>query len=286
MGIVAQSPFPPPRWRVTVAVDYTPASRDGVRQAAALTRALGGQLTAVTVESAPPGGRHRVQQEDLDKETDRLRRWISSETGGLEAEVAVRIGLPGVELSRFAEEVPTDLLVLVRKHRSQLSRVIHGDTVDSVVRRSVVPCLLLLPGAADLAGLVVALDGSSRGLMVFDVGYNLARALHKPARGITVEPEFENEPEELAARVPTTRTRRLEEAIRARQPAGNGKARLPLSLRRGEAVGEILAEMEDYPDHALVLGYHRGGPPGVIEAGSVARQLVHRAPCPVVTVPL
>lgn len=267
-------------------MDYTPAARDGVRAAAELTRLLHGKLTAVTVESTPPGGRHRVDQRQVDEEAERLRRWCSADLAGLPVDVAVKVGLPGVELSRFAEEVETDLLILVRKHRSQLSRVIHGDTVDAVVRRAVVPCLLLLPGARDLGGVVVALDGTSRGLMVLEVGNTLGRALHKPVRGVTVEPEFANEPEELAAEVPTARTQRLKEAIRSRRPGVGAKNNLPLSLRRGEAVDQILAEMESYPDHALVLGYHRGGPPGVIEAGSVARQLVHRAPCPVVTVPL
>jgi len=36
----------------------------------------------------------------------------------------------------------------------------------------------------------------------------------------------------------------------------------------------------------IIIGYRRGGPPGLIEAGSVARQVAHHAPCAVLTVPL
>lgn len=36
----------------------------------------------------------------------------------------------------------------------------------------------------------------------------------------------------------------------------------------------------------LVLGCHRGGPAGVIEAGSTARRVSHTAPCAVLTIPL
>jgi nucleotide-binding universal stress UspA family protein len=36
----------------------------------------------------------------------------------------------------------------------------------------------------------------------------------------------------------------------------------------------------------LAIGYHRGGPPGVLEAGSTARRLAHVAPCAVLTLPL
>jgi nucleotide-binding universal stress UspA family protein len=35
-----------------------------------------------------------------------------------------------------------------------------------------------------------------------------------------------------------------------------------------------------------VIGYHRGGLPGIIEAGSTARHVVHTAPCAVLTIPL
>jgi nucleotide-binding universal stress UspA family protein len=35
-----------------------------------------------------------------------------------------------------------------------------------------------------------------------------------------------------------------------------------------------------------VIGCHRGGPPGILEAGSTARRLAHTAPCAVLTIPL
>jgi nucleotide-binding universal stress UspA family protein len=42
---------------------------------------------------------------------------------------------------------------------------------------------------------------------------------------------------------------------------------------------------EQAPD-ILVLGCHRGGPAGIMEAGSTSRRLTHTAPCAVLTVPL
>ena len=40
------------------------------------------------------------------------------------------------------------------------------------------------------------------------------------------------------------------------------------------------------PARLLAFGYHRGGPPGIVEGGSVARGLLHSALCAVLTVPL
>jgi nucleotide-binding universal stress UspA family protein len=48
----------------------------------------------------------------------------------------------------------------------------------------------------------------------------------------------------------------------------------------------VLAEVRESGADLLVIGYHRGGPPGVLEAGSTARRLAHEAPCAVLTIPL
>ena len=49
---------------------------------------------------------------------------------------------------------------------------------------------------------------------------------------------------------------------------------------------QILAAVDDHDADALVIGYHRGGPPGLLEAGSTARRLAHTAHCPVLSIPL
>jgi nucleotide-binding universal stress UspA family protein len=60
----------------------------------------------------------------------------------------------------------------------------------------------------------------------------------------------------------------------------------PLVIRHGQIVEEILAEVTACSADVLVIGYHRGGPAGVIEAGSIARRVLHQAECSVLTVPL
>ncbi|HMU62303.1 MAG TPA: universal stress protein, partial [Gemmatimonadales bacterium] len=59
-----------------------------------------------------------------------------------------------------------------------------------------------------------------------------------------------------------------------------------LRIRRGNVLSELLAEAAEVGARLLAFGYHRGGPPGIVEGGSVARGLLHSALCAVLTVPL
>jgi len=65
-----------------------------------------------------------------------------------------------------------------------------------------------------------------------------------------------------------------------------GDAEVPLVIRRGAIVEEVLAEMRIRKGSVLAVGYHRGGPPGLMEAGSSGRRLMQQSPGPVLTVPL
>jgi nucleotide-binding universal stress UspA family protein len=59
-----------------------------------------------------------------------------------------------------------------------------------------------------------------------------------------------------------------------------------MEVRRGPVVPQILAAVTETDSDLLAIGYHRGGLPGFIEAGSTGRQLIHTAPCAVLTIPL
>jgi nucleotide-binding universal stress UspA family protein len=126
--------------------------------------------------------------------------------------------------------------------------------------------------------LLVALDGTDRGLTVFNEACRLAEALDVTLDLVTVERAMTDEPAALAREVRNSRTESLARAV--------CKCAHPLKVRRGHVVTEILQEIEVNGAHVLVVGYHRGGPPGFVEAGSVARQLSHSAPCAVLTIPL
>lgn len=283
--------------RVVVATDESDAGRKAVRIGADLARRASAELTVMRTVPAQPalvgtrGAGEGWNGADQAVEEHRLRRWLAADVlspDDLEqVETVVTFGLPGIEICRLGELRDADLLVLGRKPRSRSARLLLGDTADAVARRSRIPCLFVPPGLGPIRQLLVALDGTDRGMAVLRAGCDFAQDIGAGLSVVTVEPEVAGEPVELASALPVERSARLRALMQAAAGPECEKAPPPqLEIRRGPVVDEVLAAVETGSPCALVLGYHRGGPPGVIEAASTGRRLVHLAPCAVLTVPL
>lgn len=270
---------------ILVATDRSDVSRNALRVALTLAHRAGARVTVMTTISA------RVTVPDeTGSALARLEQWMDPELRGAPPEVAVGLGvtfgIPGVEICRFADEHDVDLIVVGRKQRSQATRLLVGDTADAVARRSRTPCLFVPLGVSAPERVLVALDGSRRGLTVLRAACSFAGAVGARLDAVTVEPARPDEPPELAALVPTGRSDALRETI-AELAECAPAAGVPegLVVRRGPVAETLLVAIEETAADALVLGFHRGGPPGVLEAGSIARRLTHSAACAVLTVP-
>lgn len=278
---------------ILAAADDSEEGRAAIAAAARLAAAAGARLTVLTViesDELPP---------IVQRHAERLRRLTETVVAGIspppQVEHALASGLPGIEIGRFAEERGTDLIVLGRKRRTHRQRLLIGDTADAVVRRSALPCLFVPGERATLTAVLAALDGTERGIAVLSAAAEFAREIGGSLRAVTVEPAYENEIG--VTRVPTGRSARLVQAIRELEHApvaperGRGRQltvdrESPLVIHRGAVVEEIIGEIEARGADVLVVGYHRGGPAGVIEPRDVSRRLTHEAPCAVLTIPL
>jgi nucleotide-binding universal stress UspA family protein len=279
---------------IVVATDDSEAGRQAVRAGLDLARRASARVTvmrAVPVRAVPLMGAMAAPSEtgELDAAgtaLDALQRWLAAGVipPGETVPVALGIafGVPGIEICRFAEQRNADLLVLGRKRRSAMARLLVGDTADAVVRRSRVPCLFVQPDGRPLREVLVALDGSERGMGVLATAGDFARLVGARARAVTVEEEDASV--EPAALVPLTRSSELERKVASRAVAD--PSRTHLTIRRGPVVRELLAEVAGGEADVLAFGYHRGGPPGIIEGSSTARQLAHAAPVSVLAIPL
>jgi universal stress protein E len=277
---------------IVVAVDDSREGQAAVLVAAKLAARCRAQVTAVTIHYAKRGdGTDRPHLEDL---RQAVRSALAPLKDAPRVDLAVGTGLPGVEISRFAETHDADLVVVGRKHRSASRRLLLGDTADAVARRSRTPCLFVPSGELAFGHALVALDGTERGLSVLIAAMDFARLTGARLRAVSVEPVYENEAG--VDRMLTGRSARLLQAIDAlvrssefppkqwdRRSRGAGAA---VVIHRGPVVSEVLREVERSETDLLCLGYHPGGPAGIIDAGSVARRLAHEAPCGVLTVPL
>jgi nucleotide-binding universal stress UspA family protein len=282
--------------RIVIATDESQAGRQAVRAGRELARRTSARIFVMRVVShralvtagQPSGG--PLEEESDQSEHERLRRWLDAELSlaGIpgEAELGIAAGVPSIEISRFAENYRADLLVLGRKARSQAARILVGDTADAVARRSRVPCLFIPSGAESVRRILVALDGSERGMVVLQRACGFARGTGAALRVLTVEPAVPGK-DGAALEPPLARSQRLASRVRqiVRRELGE-QAHVTLENRRGEPVAELLRAVEDPGTEVLAIGFNRGGPPGVLEAGSTARRLAHLAPCAVLTIPL
>jgi len=279
--------------RIVVAVDESDAGRWAARAALDLAAGTGAEvavLRTVGVLSRPALAGARgvaIADEPLaaEVEVERLSRWLAPELAGANAGVkvslAITYGVPSIEICRYAEEMRADLVVLGRKRRSAKTRLLIGDTGDAVARRSPVPCLFVPPGSGSMRRILAALDGTDWGLTVLVTAHRMAAAASAELRTVTVEPPASGEsgvPAPLLAR-----TTLLQQRVRGTLGRGPGAR---LEIRRGTTVEQVLAAIDEAGADTLAVGYHRGGPSGIIEAGSTGRRLLHAAPGAVLTIPL
>ncbi len=200
----------------------------------------------------------------------------------LPAGTAVTEGIPAIEIVRFAETHAADLIVLSRSPRDHASTLTLGDTVDAVIRRTELPCLVVPPGQERFARLVTALDGSERGMAVLRSAWRFRRLSEDGLSAIFVEPLQEGEHAGLA-RVPSARGGHLARAMAAVLP---GRAAVPLIQRQGDVVAQVTDGLSPAGGDVLVVGVRRGGPAGVSDSTGNGRRLLAAAPCAVLTIPL
>lgn len=260
---------------IMAATDESDAGRQAVRTALRIATRAGARVTVLRVML--------VDGQPNQVELEQLRRWVESDLrpapDGPEVGYTVAYGLPGIEIGRTAERMRADLLVIGRKPRNRAMRLLLGDTADAVARRSRVPCLFVTAGQEGTERVLVAADGSARAGDVLRVAEAFADQIGAGLQAVTVERRHTGEPLELARMTPAGRTSRIQSEV-------TRTLALPVAVRHGEPAEQIVAAAGELESDVLVVGCHRGGPAGVIEAGSTARQVIHRAPCAVLTVPL
>lgn len=280
---------------ILAAADESQAGRQAVRSAIDLARRADARVTvvrsvpvmAMAVAATTTGGYDFAGAEIESPAIEDLRQWIGSDLRAQSqpppVELAIASGIPGIEIRRLAEQREADLVVLGRKRRSQLARLILGDTAALVARHSRIPCLLVPADSGPLQRMLVAVDGSDQGMLVLAEAASLAHAVGITLQVLTVEPGTADPPPAGKS----ARTSSLDRKARRILNQRGMEAAVPsVGVRHGAIIPQILAAVTASGADLLAIGYRRGGLPGVIEAGSIGRHLAHTAPCAVLTIPL
>jgi nucleotide-binding universal stress UspA family protein len=280
-----------PLRHIVAATNDTDEGRAAVRTATGLGQRLQSKVTVLAVAIQP------LRENGLARLTKSLRETVARQLKTIQrphpaVHFAVEFGLPGVEIGRFAESSDADLVVLGRKVHSTALEPGKGDTGDAVSRRSRVPCLFVRLGQTSFDHLLVALDGTERGLGVLHGAVEFARGTRARIRAVTVEPP----PEADIRWVHTAGTERVSDAVARMRRSGplnpeqwdfdDAHRPHPVLVRHGRVVEELLSEVAMASTDLLVFGCRRGGPSAGTEPLNIPRQLRQLAPCALLAIPL
>lgn len=281
-----------PLRHIVAATSDTDEGRAAVQTATSLGQEFQSKVTVLAVANEP------LRENGLARLTRSLRETVARQLETVQrphpaVHFAVQFGLPGVEIGRFAESSDADLVVLGRKDHSVPPEPGNGDAGDAVARRSRVPCLFVKPGQTRFDHVLVALDGTERGLTVLQGAVEFARGTRARLRAVTVEPPA---PEDDIPWVHTTRTERVSDAVARVRRGGalspeqwdfdHAHRSQPVLVRHGRVVEELLSEVEMAATDLLVYGCHRGGPSAATDLLNIPRQLMHLSPCALLAIPL
>lgn len=195
--------------------------------------------------------------------------------------VPVVEGIPAIEIVRFAESRKAGLVIL--GGRGAEGKVGNGLKVlaDAVVRRAEMPCLVLPAGQSSFGRMVVALDGSERGMRALREAWGMRELSGAAVMAVFVEPDSARA--EGVVGPGGTAGQRVEAGVAAVTGPG---ARVTVAHRQGDVVERVLQELRPDGSDLLVVGVRRGGPAAVAESTGNGRRLLAAASCAVLTVPL
>ncbi|MAM73384.1 universal stress protein [uncultured Tistrella sp.] len=275
---------PHPLARILLATDLSARSDRALDRAVALARETGAALTVLHVSE--PDAAEEIGTEDRLRQAEArlladlpaaVLADIGTPTGPVTIRTRVADGDPAATIRRIAEDEGFDLIVTGLARSEPLGRLLLGDTVDKLLRRSTVPVLVVRQRATcpyrqmliatDLsaparraaeAALTLLPDVPATVIYAFDVPFQKMSAdpaAQISAHGDTAARRLTNDIDALA--VPTARL--------------NGLTRIVLPGPADQAVAAELAR-----DHAdlVVLGTRGQGVVAEAVLGSMAKRIL------------
>jgi nucleotide-binding universal stress UspA family protein len=147
------------RWhsRVLLAIDGSVVADLAARAAVEEAEATGSELHVVHVGRLPnflmqdpdvAGYDCKLYDEIQRESQERLRKltWRVKVAGGTVAASHLRMGWPGREIARLAEEIGASVIVVGSRGRGRLRRALTGSVSDTVVRNASCPVLVVRRG--------------------------------------------------------------------------------------------------------------------------------------------
>lgn len=133
-----------PIHRIVCPIDFSPASANALRVAIDYARAFKAEIHAVhayqlSAYASPNSDLARDLEEQIRKEVETFLAAI--ETHGVPVKMALRLGVPYVEIVEAARELNAELVVMGTTGKTGLQHLLLGSVAERVVRTADVPVL-------------------------------------------------------------------------------------------------------------------------------------------------
>lgn len=276
------------RGPILLITDLSPRCDRAMDRAAALAQSHGVPLIALHVMDVPwltklaqPAWRS-LQQEQLEQANKRLRADLANTQ--VDITVLVETGNPIEVIEQIAKKNQCSLIVSGTAREETLGRLVLGNTVERLARRTAIPLLVVRARPfAPYKKVVVATDfseGSRQALIAAhalcaDAALTLYHAFDQVAGIYQLDQPTVNE--EIAALTG--------KAKRFTQSTPGISSELPVVVEHGLAQELLPTHVSVHDIELLVMGTH--GATGVVRTamGSVAEKLLDQAQCDVLIVP-
>jgi nucleotide-binding universal stress UspA family protein len=303
-GSANPTPSTSPLKRLLVTTDFSEASRQAFPWAVELGKQFGATITlAYVFPTALPVELSQIgiifEQKRLAGEAKaRLDRFREAELpASLPVETVVLEGRPAHEITRFAKESGTDLIVTSTHGHTGFKHLWSGSTAERIVREAPCPVLVVREQPVPVSFPGDVLCRFHQILLPTDFSEASRPALHYAAAfaqpcnsEVTLIHVIEPPPypEFGYAHVPLKEAR-LKQAVTSKlnvscRELSQGGIRASQVIRTGSAFREISEQAREQSADLIVIGTHGRGAIAHALLGSTAERVVRHAPCPVLVV--
>lgn len=275
---------------IVAGYDGTPSSKAAVDLAVLLAEPNDARVITVTGYETPfPSLGHGGSIATDAVRTERARHEASAILTDIRAPNVERVTQPGTParaLCTVAELEDADLIVVGTTHRGRLGRIVPGSTAEQLLQGS--PCAIAVAPAEQLGRgirvVAVAYDRQAESLEALRAAQELARDHDAELRILAVDEPPRTAMDEAVLVAHDEERARLRDDVAAVTERLSASLRVSGQVLTGRAADALVAACQDDVD-LLVAGSRCYGPLRAALTGSVSRQLVERADCPVLIVP-
>ena len=292
----------PRRLAVLCPIDFSAASLDALRYAAAFAEGQGGQLVVMTVEdpllAALDADAGRVGQ--MSRTRDELSRVVDHVLGpraaGLDVQLQTEVGRPCDEILRATERRPIDLIVMSSHGLTGMRRMFFGSTTERVPRGAQVPVFVTHPtdhgpsSAAEMEGrfhrILVPIDLDASAGRTVQAAFTLGERFRVPLLiAHVIEPTRLPFPRRAdGPRLDSERRAQADAALQRLSAGLPATARAETLVAYGDPAEEIAKLARDRHADLIVIPTHANAAGGA-RMGSVAYRVICLAPSMVLALP-